>query len=302
MRKTITIETVYQCNCHLGKETLHPLISVIDLSKAKEKQQTFLKLGFYTVLLKECKCESIIYGRKFYDYSDGTIIVLSPGESIDIENNNQMLCSQGWMLAFHYDLIKNSPLERRIQDYTFFNYQKKEALHLSSREKDTIFKCLESINEELYQNIDKYSKILIINKIELFLNYCTRFYNRQFITRDKANKDLLKKTELILNNYFQTDQARINGLPTSTYCARLLNLSPAYFEDLLKHETGKNTYEYIQFKQINVAKRQLLETNKTIGQIAEETGFSSSLHFTRLFKKITGYAPDKYRMPKMKLD
>lgn len=214
MRKTITIETVYQCNCHLGKETLHPLISVIDLSKAKEKQQTCLKLGFYTVLLKECKCESIIYGRKFYDYSDGTIIFLSPGEScLTLKIIIQMLCSQGWMLAFLYDMIKISPLERRIQDYTFFNYQKKEALHLSSREKDTIFKCLESINEELYQNIDKYSKILIINKIELFLNYCTRFYNRQFITRDKANKDLLKKRNIILNNYFQSRQARTTDCP-----------------------------------------------------------------------------------------
>lgn len=294
-KETVKIDTIHQCNTFLGEKTLHPLVSVIDLSKVNDKQQTSLQFNFYSVWLKECRCNSFAYGRQYYDYSDGTLLFFSPGVPVDIKRNHDMFCSNGYLLTFHPDLIKGTFLGQRMKDYTFFFYQQNEALHLSSREKRTIHACMERINEEIHCPIDNYSNILIINKIELLLNHSIRFYDRQFITRHKANENLLRRVERILNHHFLDDRISARGMISTNYCAGLLHLSPVYFEDLLKHESGKTMHEYIQLKRIDMAKKQLSGTNKPIVRISEELGFSSSPYFSRLFKKLTGYSPNEYR-------
>ena len=227
--------------------------------------------------------------------SDGTLLFLTPGETIAIDNC--LLPQKGRMLAFHPDLIGCTSLGQNIQDYSFFSYHKNEALHISAREKQKVSECFDNIREELQHAIDCHSKTLITKYIELLLDYCTRFNERQFITRCEANKKLLTKFEKILNEYFEADRVKRNGLPSAEYCADLLQLSPSYFTDLLKYETGKNIKEHIQFKRIEIARQRLQTTHKTVNQIADELGYSSVQYFTRLFTKIAGCSPNKYRHP-----
>lgn len=292
--KTVEIETVHQCNCCLGNKTLHPLVSVIDLSSANLMQRT-LKFDFYTILLVESQSEAFIYGRQNYDYSNGSMIFLAPGQSIRMEEGS-LLPQKGWILVFHPDLIFATSLGQNIKHYTFFSYHSLEALQLSMREKQKVLECLDNIRRELQHAIDLYSKTLISKQIELLLDYCTRFYTRQFITRSEANKKILTKFEKMLDTYFETDQPRMKGLPPAEYCANLLHLSPCYFEDLLKQETGKNTQEYVQLKRFNIAKKLLISTNKSVSQIAEELGYPTPQLFSHLFKKMVGCAPAEFRL------
>ena len=296
MHDTLKLDSIYQCNCFLGEKTIHPLVSVIDLSGAGWEQQCQLKLGFYAVLLEEYPCGSLVYGRKDYDFSDGTLLFLSPGETVEIGKKQEISGSQGWLLTFHPDLIKSTSLGLNIGDYTFFNYRKEEALHVSLREKRIVCRCLENIHEELHRSIDCLSRILVSKHIELFLDYCTRFYIRQFITRCEANKKIMGKMERMVDDYFATYQASFTGLPTARQCADRLQLSGAYLEDLLKQETGKTLSEYVQFRRLELAQKWLLETDKPIGLIARELGFSSTQYFGCLFRKITGITPDEYRI------
>lgn len=293
----------------MGGKTLHPLVSVIDLSKVDLSSHTDIKFGFYTLLLSECKCEACAYGHQWYDFSDGTLVCLSPGESISIKEDNKRLPSKGWILAFHPDLIYGTPLGLSIEDYTFFSYRPEEALHVSLREKQIILEFLEKINQELQYCIDRHSKKIISKYIELLLDYCARFYERQFITRCEANKKILKDLNHLLDIWFNTKicknansqtlsstQTSSNRL-TNEYCANLLHLSPAYLNDLLAFETGKSFKEYIQFKRFEVAKDWLQHTDKSLNQIAQELGFSNSQYFSRIFKKITGCSPNEFRTP-----
>lgn len=301
--KILKIGTVHQCNCCLGGKTLHPLVSVIDLSKADLSPHTDIKFGFYTLLLSECKCEAYAYGHQWYDFSDGTLVCLSPGESISMKEENKRFPSKGWILAFHPDLICGTPLGLCIDDYTFFSYRPEEALHISLREKQIILEFLEKINQELQYCIDRHSKKIISKYIELLLDYCVRFYERQFITRCEANKKILGNFNHLLNMHFDAKaatapnmQSSINML-TDEYCADFLHLSPAYLNDLLEFETGKSFKEYVQFKRFEVAKEWLLHTDKPLNQIAQELGFSNSQYFSRIFKKITGCSPNEFRTP-----
>lgn len=293
--KTIKIGTVHQCNCYLGGETLHPLVSVIDLSNAHQVQQS-IKFGFYTVLLRECQCCDYLYGRRYYDYSCGTLLFLTPGQSLGNGEEN-VLPSKGWMLAFHPDLISCTSLGQNISNYSFFHYTPNEALHISAREKEKVTECLENIRQELQHAIDCHSKTLITKYIELLLDYCTRFNERQFITRCEANKKLLAKFGKILEDYFERNQMKTLGLPSLEYCADMLHLSPAYLKDLLRYETGKTVQEHVLFKRIEMAQKLLQTTNKPISLIADELGYSSAQYFTRLFTKIAGCSPNEYRSP-----
>ncbi len=289
-------ETINDYNAFNNNETLHPLVSVIDLSKADPRQGSRMYFGFYTVFLKDVKCGDLVYGRHTYDYQEGTLVFLALGQVAGINSKGEIYQPKGYALVFHPDLIHGTPLGRHIQDYSFFSYQSNEALHLSERERKIVLDCFSKIEYELEHAIDKHSKQLIVSNIELFLNYCTRFYDRQFITRDNVHKGVLERFENLLNDYFETDKAQTNGLPSVAYCAAELNLSPGYFGDLIKKETGKTAQEYIQSKLIDVAKERIFDNSKSISQVAYGLGFKYPQHFTRLFKQWVGQSPNEYRM------
>jgi len=282
-------------NAYNNIETRHPLVSVIDFSKAAPRTGSRMHLGFYAVLLKDVKCGDLTYGRHTYDYQEGTLVFLAPGQVAGLNSNGEIYQPKGFGLVFHPDFIHGTALGRHMQDYTFFGYQSNEALHLSERERKIILDCLSKIEYELDQAIDKYSKNLIVSNIELFLNDCVRYYDRQFITRDIAHKGILERFEHLLNDYFQADKPETLGLPSVAHFARELNLSASYFGDLIKKETGKTAQEYIQWKLIDVAKERIFDQSKSVSQIAYELGFKYPQHFVRLFKQRVGHTPREYR-------
>lgn len=295
MKETVlNIETVHQCNCCLGHKTLHPLVSVIDLSKAHLEQCT-IRFDFFTVILIEGEVEDFLYGRKYYDYSNASLVFLTPGESIKIDSS-QLLSRKGWLLAFHPDLVWNTSLGTHIGDYSFFLYKLDEALHLSLREKTKLVLCLQNIEEELSHAIDCHSRTLISRHIELLLDYCTRFYERQFITRCEANQALMRRTNLLLDEYIQSGKLKGGNFPSSDYCAGKLGLSSPYFSDLLKFETGQNIREYFEFKRLEASKRMLSDPANTPAAVAEKLGYPNVQYFSRLFKKLTRIAPTDYRL------
>ena len=294
-KEILNIETIAEYNDMLGIETLHPAVSVIDLSKARPMKHLRHTFSFYVMYLKDEKNCDLIYGRQQYDYQKGSVVCLAPGQVIGIEDTGEIFQPKGWALCFHLDIIRGTPLGRIIKDYTFFSYEVNEALHLSAREREEYLNCLNKITQELEQNIDRLSKRLISSNIQALLDYCLRFYERQFITRSTINHDFLTRFESLLDNYFANETAEQNGLPSVKYCAGQLCLSPNYFGDLIKKETGKSAQEYIQFKMMNIAKERILDTNKSISQIAYSLGFQYPQHFTRVFKKIAGQTPNEYR-------
>jgi AraC family transcriptional activator of pobA len=289
-------ETINDYNVFNNNETRHPLVSVVDLSKADPRQGSRMYFGFYTVFLKDVKCGDLVYGRHTYDYQEGTLVFLAPGQVAGINSNGETYQPKGYALVFHPDLIHGTTLGRHIQEFTFFGYQSYEALHLSGRERQIVLDCFSKIDYELEHAIDKHSKRLIVSTIELFLGYCTRFYDRQFITRETAHKSILERFETLLNAYFQTDKTQTIGLPSVTYCASELNLSANYFGDLIKKETGKTAQEYIQAKVIDLAKERIFDQSKSVSQIAYELGFKYPQHFIRLFKQRVGQSPNEYRI------
>jgi AraC-like DNA-binding protein len=241
------------------------------------------------------KCGDLKYGRNYYDYQEGTLVFIAPGQVMEIENDGQVYQPKGYALVFHPDLVHGTSLGRSIHEYNFFSYNANEALHLSERERQVVLDCFSKIDFELQQNIDKHSKKLIASNIELFLNYCERFYDRQFITRDNVNKGILEKFEELLNSYFSSGKPQKIGLPSVAYFAEELHLSANYFGDLIKKETGKSAKEYIQDKIIDIAKNKTFDSNKSVNEIAYELGFKYPQHFTRLFKNVTGFSPNEYR-------
>ena len=289
-------ETINDYNLFNNNETLHPLVSVVDLSKAAPRQGSRMYFGFYTVFLKDVKCGDLQYGRHTYDYQEGTLVFIAPGQVAGMNSNGEFYQPKGYALVFHPDLIHGTALGRHIRDYSFFEYQSNEALHLSKRERGIILDCLSKIEYELEHAIDKHSRNLIVSNIELFLNYCLRFYDRQFITRAKVNHGMLEKFETLLNGYYETDKPQTLGLPSVAYCAGELNLSASYFGDLIKKETGQTAQEYIQSKVIALAKERIFDKSKSVSEIAFELGFKYPQHFTRLFKQKVGQTPNGYRL------
>lgn len=300
MENILKIETISDYNALSNRETLHPLVSVVDMSTATltppPMEAAGIYFGFYTVFLKEVKCGDLRYGKNTYDYQKGTLVFIAPGQVIKVESVGEPALPKGYALVFHPDLIHGTHLGKHIQDYTFFSYQSNEALHISEREQRIVLDCFSKIGYELEHAIDKHSKMLIVDNIELFLKYCARFYDRQFITRDTVHKGVLERFETLLNVYFQSENLQTIGLPTVAYCADELNLSASYFGDLIKKETGKTAQEYIQTKVIDVAKERLFDQSKSVNEIAYELGFKYSQHFTRLFKQKVGQSPTEYRM------
>lgn len=300
MSNIYRFDTVSEYNTFNNHETFHPLVSIIDFSKANPRSwnaQGAVKIiyGMYCVFLKDVKCGDIKYGRNYYDYQEGTLVFIAPHQVTEVETNGEIYQPKGHALVFHPDFIHGTALGKHIQDYGFFSYQSNEALHLSERERKIVLDCFSKIRYEIEQAIDKHSKRLIVSNIELFFDYCVRFYDRQFITREQANAGVLEKFENLLNDYFSSDKPQIIGLPSVAYCAGELNLSPGYFGDLVKKETGKSPQEYIQSKVIDVAKEQIFDIQKSISEVAYGLGFKYPQHFTRLFKQKVGITPNEYR-------
>lgn len=295
MEHIIKVETIAQYNKLKGVDTQHPLISVFDNSNTKGlPNNSRMHFGFYAIFLKAGKCGELKYGRNNYDYDDGTMVFVAPGQVIEIKNEENYQPT-GLALLFHPDLITGTSLAKQMSRYSFFSYDSHEALHLSVKEQQIIKDLFHKLEYELSQSIDKHSKSIITNTIELLLNYCVRFYDRQFITRENINTDILSKFENLLNDYFQSENAQDKGLPSVGYFAAILNISPNYFGDLIKKETGQSALDHIQLKLINLAKNRIFDTDKSISQIAFELGFKYPQHFNRMFKKNTGYTPIEYR-------
>jgi AraC family transcriptional activator of pobA len=295
MEEILKFDTVGQYNAFNNHETLHPLVSVIDFSKAKPRKLRRSYFGFYAILLKDVKCGDLRYGKNLYDYQEGTLVFIAPGQIAGIETSEEIYQPKGHAVVFHPDLIRGTSLGRHIDEYTFFSYNVNEALHVSERERHMILDCFAKIQFELEHAVDKHSKRLIATNIELLLNYCVRFYDRQFIIRDNANKGILERFESLLTNYFLSDKPQTIGLPSVAYCAAELNLSANYFGDLIKKETGKSAHEFIQLKLIDVAKERMFDTNKSVSEIAYGLGFKYPQHFSRVFKQYVGVTPVEYR-------
>jgi AraC family transcriptional regulator, transcriptional activator of pobA len=296
VEEIIKLESVSQFNTERGQETLHPLVSVLEQSKSTPILETRYRSDLYIVFLKEAKSGRLKYGRNHYDYQDGTLLFIAPGQIFGHTESRVVLQPTGWVLLFHPDLIRGTALGRHIKDYHFFSYDVNEALHVSDREKKIVLESFNKIRYELEHPIDKHSKSLIVSNIELFLNYCIRFYDRQFITRDHIHKDLLVRFEKLLDTYFESDKPRNLGLPAVSYCAGELNISSKYFGDLVKKQTGKTAQEYIRDRVIEVAKEKILDTSKSISEVSFEIGFKYPQHFTRLFKQHVGQSPNEYRL------
>lgn len=289
------LASISQFNAERGQETLHPLVSVLDQSTSKAIRAARYSSELYIIFLKDVKCEELRYGRSQYDYEEGTLLFIAPGQVYGFGESAEVVQPTGWALVFHPDLIRGTSLGSHISDYGFFGYDVAEALHLSERERKLVVDCFTKMRYELEHAIDKHSKMLLVSNIELFLNYCVRFYERQFITRDNLHKDALVRFERLLISYFQSDKPQTLGLPSVKYCAEQLHLSANYFGDLVKKETGKSAQEYIQAKVIEVAKEKVFDRSKSISEIAYNLGFSYPQHFTRLFKQRVGQSPSEYR-------
>lgn len=277
---------------------LHPLVSLVDYGQSKilpEHIGEHWIFNFYSIGVKR-NVGTLRYGHQKYDFNEGLMSFISPGQVLSIEPNTKAnLKPSGWLLLIHPDFLWNSPLASKLNHYEFFNYSINEALFMSEKEEAIIEGILQNIKQEIENNIDTFSQNIIIAQIELLLNYAQRFYQRQFITRKKANHHKLDQVKKVLNNYFNSQEITTKGLPTVQYVANQLNISPSYLSSLLKSITGETTQQHIHNKLIEKAKIKLSTTNLTVSEIAYELGFEHSQSFSKLFKTKTNLSPLKFR-------
>ena len=299
MSKIIRINTVTEVHDFYGlKKPKHPLVSVLPITD----EMTNFDYGDYTyvselyqISLKKGISGSITYGRNSYDFQEGTMVFLRSEQAIKIENNDEFEGSSGWTLIFHPDLIRKSELGRLIDSYSFFSYEANEALHLSEEEIKGIEELVHKIEKECQQNIDRHTQELIVSNIKLLLDYCTRYYDRQFYTRTNLNQDFVSRFENFLKEYFNSDKPLNLGVPSVKYCGAEMNMSPHYLSDMLRKETGRNAQEHIHAHMIDKAKTMLLSTEESVSQVAFSLGFEYPQHFSKLFKAKTGTSPAQYR-------
>ena len=275
----------------------NPLISIIDLKHYVVKEEWLnIKFtnSFYNISLKDSSC-GLEYGRNTYDFQDGVLSFMAPGQVYSVSSKPEREI-KGWMLVFHPELIRNSSLGKQIHQYNFFSYDVHEALHLSEQEQKTLTDCVTMIDTEIKERIDKHSNKVIISGLELLLNLCTRFYERQFTTRTAKNKDILSLVENNLKSYYKNANSKSLGLPTVKYLAEKVNLSPGYLSDLLRNETGRSAKEHILEFIVNQAKNKLLGSSYSVSEIAYDLGFEYPQHFSKVFKSKTGISPSEYRL------
>ncbi len=292
--EVINLDSIERYNELYGLETRHRQAAVVDLSKAERWLTHFtVHYGVYALFLKQTKCGDLRYGRQTYDYQEGTVTSFAPGQVVEVRmDEGARPAALG--LVFHPDLISGTALGREIGRYGFFSYASNEALHLSEEEKGTFRECLRMIGTELERPEDRHSRRLLTNQIELLLDYCLRFYDRQFVTRKEVNMDVLARFEGLLDSYFRSDRPQKEGLPSVRYFADGVHLSPNYFGDLVKKETGRTAQAYIRDKLIMMAKEGL-GGGKNVSEVAYGLGFQYPQHFTRLFKQSVGVTPTEWR-------
>jgi AraC-like DNA-binding protein len=299
MNQILSIDNITILHEFSGYEKpTHPLVTVIDVTNIKplkEIKDAKVRLGFYCISMKSNVEEGMKYGRQFYDFQEGSLIFIEPNQvaTFDIAAPNED--ATGWMLCFHPELIRGSELAMKIDKYSFFSYTANEALHLSDNEKSILTNIVQTITDEITQNIDSYTRKLILNSIELLLNYSDRYYGRQFLTRTAENKDIITEFKALLKDKFKPEKLKTDGIPTVKELATALGYSPYYLSDLLKKETGRSTQDYIQEHILEKAKDLLISTNEPVNQIGYQLGFEYPAHFSKFFKNKTGTTPSKYR-------
>lgn len=288
------ISTVHDFNALLGVEDRHPLISVIDFSAYPPRPLFRALLGVYGIYIREDEPQNVVYGTSKYDFLGGTLIAIAPGQISGAEDIGRPVQRKGWAILFDAELLHGTSLAQKIRQYTFFSYEVNEALHMQDSERETIVECLKHIRKELSGPQDEYNRTILVAYIEVLLNYCMRFYGRQFATRKTVSKDILARFERLLTEYFDSGEQTRHGLPNVQECAERLSLSPNYFGDLVKRETGETPHEHIQRFLIERVKKSLAEGGKTISEIAYDMGFNYTHHLSRMFKNATGMSPKEY--------
>lgn len=292
--ETIKADTIEQYNRFFGFCTKHPLVGIVHFDGSIPQPEYKMTLGFYALFLKKTTGCIINYGKTVYDFDDETVVSFAPGQTIEIHRVEDGPAPSSVGLLFHPDFLHRTSLAQKMNQYSFFSYASNEALHLSADERIVIQDYMDKIAHEIEHPIDKFSKPLIISNIEVLLNYCMRFYERQFVTREELNNDVLVRFEQLLNGYWESGMAKLHGLPTVRYFADKICLSPNYFGDLVKSETGRTAQEYIQNKITEVAKSALLDPNLSTKQVADILGFQYPQHFLRFFKKQVGCTPKEF--------
>lgn len=276
----------------------HPLISVLDaepLSVPLSQGEIRFSTELYIVMIKKHLSGDFFYGREQFDFKEGAVLCMKPGQVITITDSQPELHSKGTLLFFHPELIREYPLGRKIYEYNYFNYMINEALFPSDAEKESLLSIMEKIDGELNMNIDNYTQDLLVSNLDLLLNYLNRYYGRQFITRSSVNRDTVSRFETFLLDYINSGKIKEAGLPTVAFCAEKMNYSSHYLSDLLKKETGKTTQEHIHHQLFEKAKTLLLGTDMTVNEIAYELGFEYPHYFSQTFKKKTGYSPKEFK-------
>jgi AraC-like DNA-binding protein len=298
MKPIVQLHNISDITNFVNTKTNHPLVAIVDFSKVDEhiEDGTRISADFYSIMFKNYCINKLRYGRQSYDFQEGSLICIAPKQVLTMDNEIEKRPDMmGWGLFFHPDLLRGTSLGNKIHEYTFFNYETSEALHLSDKEKNILFDCIQKIEIELQENIDHHSQNLIVSNIELLLNYCMRYYGRQFLTRKVSSNDTITKVEQLIKSYFTSNDIKETGLPSVKYLADGVNLSPSYLSDLLKKETGMTTQDHIHYHLIETAKNILNNTDHSVSEIAYSLGFEYPQYFSKLFKQKTGQTPLEYR-------
>lgn len=299
MNRTECVESIGQLHRKMGLTSpKHPMISVINFEQTGTcvfDPALSYELGFYIITMKYNLRGNFLYGRQSYDFDDGTMLFMEPGQTVASEYSSKLDITEGWGLFFHPDLLKMSSLSDGFSRYPFFRYDVNEALHISDDEKKEIRSIVDRIVVEYSKNQDNYSQRLILSNLELLLNYCERYYGRQFLTRRHQNIDTVDRLDRFLNEYIGSEQIIRNGLPSVRLCAEQVFLSPDYLSELLKNEIGLNTQDYIHCRILERAIKRLLNSEQSVKEISASLGFDTSQYFSKLFKKKTGLTPTEFR-------